>query len=30
MFTIVVDLTVDDEPVCSARSTLIHTREEAA
>ncbi|SDL51474.1 FAS1-like dehydratase domain-containing protein [Tessaracoccus oleiagri] len=30
MVTIVVELTVEGEPVCSARSTLIHTREEAA
>ena len=27
--TILVALTVDGEPVCDARSTLVHTREEA-
>ena len=30
MVTILVELTVDGEPVCSARSTLMHTKEEAA
>lgn len=30
MVTILVDLTVDGERVCQARSTLMHTREEAA
>lgn len=29
MVTVVVDLTVDGAPVCAARSTLMHTREDS-